>query len=71
MVSDHDTNDVNCSGSAPRKPNAQGLLLALELMELGLELARQRIALQNPGISPADLIAKTNEWLSVPRGECR
>jgi hypothetical protein len=71
MVTDSNTNNVNRGGTAARKPNPQGLVRALELMELGIELARQQIARQNPGISRADLIAKTNEFLSVPRGGVR
>jgi hypothetical protein len=40
-------------------------------MELGIELAQQRIARQNPGISRGELVAKTNDWLSAPRAETR
>lgn len=65
------TNDLSRSGTAARTPNPHGLVRALELMELGIELARQRIVRQNPGISRADLITKTNEWLSAPRGRGR
>ena len=53
------------------KPDANGLLIALELMELGIELAQQRIARQNPNISHAELVAKTNEWIRAPRSEIR
>jgi hypothetical protein len=61
-------NNSNLTHSAESKPDSRGLVLALELMELGIELAQQQIARQNPGISHAELIAKTNEWLSTPRG---
>jgi hypothetical protein len=54
----------SCNG---RKPDPKGLVLALELMELGIELAQQRIHRLNPSISRADLIAQTNEWIRAPR----
>ena len=71
MVKDNVDNNSNVSHTGERKPNPQGLVLALELMELGIELARQRIARENPGISHAELVAKTNEWLRAPRSETR
>jgi hypothetical protein len=40
-------------------------------MELGIELAKQRIARENPNISRTELIAKTNEWIRAPRNPIR
>jgi hypothetical protein len=64
-------NKVSHRPTSGRKPDASGLLLALELMELGIELAQQRIARLNPDISHAELVAKTNEWIRSPRNEIR
>ena len=64
-------NNTNGASPAGRKPDARGLVLALELMELGIELAQQRIARQNPTISHSELIAKTNEWIRAQRHEIR
>lgn len=52
-----------------RVPDPQGLVLALELMELGIELTKQRIVRECPNISRAELIVKTNEWLRAPRSK--
>jgi hypothetical protein len=71
MAIEGNSGNSNPNYSGERRPNSQGLVLALELMELGIELARQRIARQNPGISHGELVVKTNKWLSAPRGEAR
>ena len=71
MTTDDKVNNSNLNHSGERRPHLQGLVIALELMELGIELARQRIARQNPGMSHGELVAKTNEWLSAPRVETR
>lgn len=65
---DKDTvNNLEPNSWNGRTPDPKGLVLALELMELGIELAQQRILRQNPTISRADLIDKTNEWIRAPR----
>lgn len=42
-------------------------MVALELMELGIALARQRISRLNPGASPEVIQDKVNEWICTPR----
>jgi hypothetical protein len=69
MATEESNNASKLPDSGESKPNPQGLIRALELMELGIALTRQRIARENPGISPEELTAKTNEWLSSPRNE--
>lgn len=49
------------------KPEPKGLMVALELMELGIALARQRISRLNPGASPEVIQDKVNEWICTPR----
>ncbi len=71
MVIEDTVNNSELTQCGESRPNSQGLLLALELMELGIELAQQRIARQNPGISRGELVAKTNDWLSALRAETR
>ena len=71
MATEDKVNNSNRNHSGERRPNSQGLLIAIELMELGIELARQRIVRQNPAISQSELMAKTNEWLSAPRCDTR
>jgi hypothetical protein len=71
MIKDNDDNNSKPNLSGEGRPNPQGLVLALQLMELGIDLARQRIVRENPGIPHAELVAKTNEWLKAPRGESR
>jgi hypothetical protein len=70
-MDDHRIHETDHVSSAGRKPDARGLVLALELMELGIELAQQRIARQNPNLSPSQLVDKTNEWIRAPRNEIR
>jgi hypothetical protein len=52
---------------AQTQPNAKGLLMALELMELGIELVRQRFIRENPDASPEMVRKHVNEWLNSPR----
>ena len=69
MATEGSSNTLKVMDSGESKPNPQGLVRALQLMELGIALARQRIARENPGISPVELTARTNDWLSSPRNE--
>lgn len=70
-MGNHRAHTLDRTSSDGRKPDARGLVLALELMELGIELAKQRIARENPNISRSELIAKTNEWIRAPRNPIR
>ena len=70
-MDDHRIHETDPASSAGRKPDARGLVLALELMELGIELAQQQIARQNPNLSHSQLVDKTNEWIRAPRNEIR
>jgi hypothetical protein len=54
-------------GSVRTPPNAKGLLMALELMELGIELVRQRFIRENPDASPEVVRKHVNKWLNTPR----
>ena len=58
-----------CQGQGPTRtqPNVKGLLMALELMELGIELVRQRFIRENPNASPEMVRKHVNNWLSTPR----
>jgi len=67
MAGKNNVNNSDLIDRGERRPDSKGLVLALELMELGVELARQRIARENPGMSRRDIVAKTNEWLSARR----
>jgi hypothetical protein len=71
MVVDDNTSNSDLNDFGARRPNPKGLVLALELMELGIAITRQRLARENPELSHGELIAKTNEWLSAPRGGTR
>jgi hypothetical protein len=70
-MDNHRGHTTGLTPSAGSKPDARGLVLALELMELGIELAQQRIARQHPNLSHSELVAKTNEWISAPRNDIR
>ena len=70
-MDNHRGHTTDSTSSAGRKPDARGLVLALELMELGIELAQQRIARQNPNLSHSELVDKTNEWIRALRDEIR
>jgi hypothetical protein len=71
MSTEESSNTSTPPDSGESKPNPQGLIRALELMELGIALTRQRIARENPGILPEELTARMNQWLSSPRNERR
>jgi hypothetical protein len=70
-MNNHRGHTTDITASAGRKPDARGLVLALELVELGIELAQQRIARQNPILSHSELVDKTNEWIRAPRKKIR
>jgi hypothetical protein len=63
------TDSDACQGQGPTRtqPNVKGLLMALELMELGIERVRQRFIRENPNASPEMVRKHANEWLKTPR----
>jgi hypothetical protein len=54
--------------SVPRV-NPEGLLIALDLMELGLELARQRIRREVPALSDEEVGLRLQEWIDEAPGQ--
>lgn len=48
-------------------PNPAGLLLALELMELGIELTRQRLVRENTGVATDRINEMLRVWIMTPR----
>ena len=55
------------SANGLTQPKVEGLYVALELMELGIELVRQRFVRENPGASEEAIRQYVNAWLQSPR----
>lgn len=55
------------SPSGHMLPNPQGLIEALQLMELGFELVRQRLIREDPQASSEVISERLNAWISAPR----
>lgn len=55
------------SAGGVTQPKVEGLYIALELMELGIELVRQRFIRENPGAGEEAIRQHVNAWLQSPR----
>jgi hypothetical protein len=51
---------------APLRPEARRLLLALDLMEAGFEMTRQRLRRLHPEAGPAEIERRFTDWLRAP-----
>jgi hypothetical protein len=49
------------------QPNVDGLYTALDLMELGIELVRQRYVREHPDAGEEAIRKHINVWLQTPR----
>jgi hypothetical protein len=49
------------------QPKIEGLYMALELMELGYELVRQRFMRENPDAGEDAIRQHMNAWVKTPR----
>jgi hypothetical protein len=57
------------SANGLTQPKVEGLYTALELMELGVELVRQRFIRENPSSSEEAIRKHVNAWLQSPRSD--
>jgi hypothetical protein len=67
-MSSAESNRVSSTGHT--LPNPQGLLEALELMELSFALVRQRLIREHPQDSPEEITERLNQWIRTPRSCC-
>ncbi len=49
---------------SPVSVNPRGLIEALDLMELGIELKKQRIIRESPDFSPERVLEEVQKWIS-------
>jgi hypothetical protein len=61
------TESERVSSTGHTLPNPQGLLEALELMELSFALVRQRLIREHPQDSPEEITERLNQWIGTPR----
>jgi len=62
-----DTGEANAENTGETKPNIQGLYIALELMDLGVALVRQRFIRDHPNADADAVTEYLSNWISTPR----